>query len=31
MDKKIQFTYLEEPAWDVVGGGISDYNKKNCR
>lgn len=28
MDKKIQFTYLEEPAQDVVGGGISDYNKK---
>jgi len=26
MDKKIVFKYLEEPAWDVIGGGITDFN-----
>ncbi len=26
MDKKINIKYLQEPAWDVIGGGIAAYN-----
>jgi GNAT superfamily N-acetyltransferase len=28
MDKKIEIKYLEEPAWEVIGGGISTFNTK---
>ena len=26
MDKKIDIKYREEPAWEVIGGGISSFN-----
>jgi len=26
MEKKIEVKYLQEPAWDVIGGGITEYN-----
>ncbi|MDF1520030.1 MAG: GNAT family N-acetyltransferase [Brevefilum sp.] len=28
MDKKIIIKYREEPAWEVIGGGITEYNTK---
>lgn len=28
MERKIAIKYLEEPAWEVIGGGISEFNKK---
>ena len=27
MNDKIKIAYVEKPAWDVIGGGITDYNK----
>lgn len=26
MEQKIEIKYLEEPAWEIIGGGITEYN-----
>ncbi|HEY9121852.1 MAG TPA: GNAT family N-acetyltransferase [Brevefilum sp.] len=30
MDKKINIKYREEPAWEVIGGGITAYNTEKA-
>jgi GNAT superfamily N-acetyltransferase len=30
MDEEYQIAYLEEPAWGIIGGGISDYNTEKA-
>ena len=27
MDEEYQIVYAEAPEWDIIGGGINDYNK----
>ena len=30
MNKNIKIKYLQEPTWDVIGGGITDYNTEQA-
>jgi GNAT superfamily N-acetyltransferase len=30
MDEEYQIVYADEPAWEVIGGGITDYNAQQA-
>ena len=30
MDEKYQIVYVDEPAWQIIGGGIQDYNAQQA-
>jgi len=30
MDEEYQIVYVDEPAWDIVGQGINDYNEQQA-
>jgi len=30
MDKAYQIVYVDNPAWEIIGGGISDYNTQQA-
>ncbi len=30
MEKDYQIVYLKEPAWEIIGGGISDFNTQQA-
>mgnify|MGYP000024873671 FL=1 len=30
MDEAYQIVYVDEPAWEIIGGGIQDYNSQQA-